>query len=80
MTHTIHTLTSVHALTVFCVIYSFFQPALAHRAGLSAAVAAVSHKINKHIRADASVGIAYASVHAEPAVQNLKPHADALSH
>ena len=33
---------------------------------------------SKHIRADASVGIA--SLHAGPAVQNLKPHADALSH
>ena len=35
---------------------------------------------NNHIHADASVGIAYASLHAGPAVQNLKPHADALSH
>ena len=33
-----------------------------------------------YVHAGASVGIAYASLHAGPAVQNLKPHADALSH
>ena len=35
------------------------------------------HEQSKHTRADASVGIAYALLHAGPAV---KPHADALSH
>ena len=43
-------------------------------------VSATDQSKHIHVRADASVGIAYASLHGGPAVQNLKPHANALSH